>query len=73
MVTDRPGHDRRYAMDITKIGAELGWKPRCDIKTGLRSTIEWYLSHREWEDAILRRPEYEQWLKKNYGGRGEKK
>lgn len=73
MVTDRPGHDRRYAMDITKIGAELGWKPRCDIKTGLRSTIEWYLSHREWEDAILRRPEYDQWLKKNYGGRGEKK
>ena len=73
MVPDRPGHDRRYAMDITKISAELGWKPRCDIKTGLRSTIEWILSHREWQDAILRRPEYSQWLEKNYERRGEKK
>lgn len=73
MVPDRPGHDRRYAMDITKISAELGWKPRCDIKTGLRSTIAWILANREWQDAILRRPEYGQWLEKNYGRRGEKK
>ena len=73
LVADRPGHDRRYAMDITKISTELGWKPRRDIKIGLRSTIEWYLSHREWEDAILQQPEYSRWLEKNYGRRREKK
>jgi len=73
MVADRPGHDRRYAMDITKINTDLGWKPRCNIKTGLRSTVEWVLSHRDWQDAILQRPEYSQWLEKNYGKRGEKK
>ena len=44
-----------------------------DIKKGLRSTVEWYLSHQEWEEAVLQRPEYSQWLEKNYGARGERK
>lgn len=51
-VTDRPGHDRRYAMDCTKIGAELGWKPKENFQTGIRKTVSWYLNHREWCDDI---------------------
>ncbi len=51
-VTDRPGHDRRYAMDTRKIESELGWKPQMSFAEGLRSTIEWYLEHRDWCDAI---------------------
>ena len=47
-VTDRPGHDRRYAMDISKISAELGWTPSETFESGLRKTIEWYLDHRDW-------------------------
>jgi dTDP-glucose 4,6-dehydratase len=47
-VTDRPGHDRRYAIDATKIGSELGWRAACTFEQGLRSTVEWYLSHRDW-------------------------
>jgi dTDP-glucose 4,6-dehydratase len=51
-VTDRPGHDRRYAMDIRKIEAELGWKPQVSFDEGLRQTVQWYLDHRDWCDAI---------------------
>jgi dTDP-glucose 4,6-dehydratase len=51
-VTDRPGHDARYAMDISKIGGELGWKPRETFESGLRSTIEWYLDNRTWWQDI---------------------
>ena len=73
MVTDRPGHDQRYAMDISKIRRELGWKPRRGLKDGLRTTVEWYLSNPDWVTAILQRPEYSQWLEKNYKNRGTKK
>jgi dTDP-glucose 4,6-dehydratase len=52
-VTDRPGHDMRYAIDPTKIRDELGWEPKEDFKSGFRKTVEWYLENREWTDRIL--------------------
>jgi dTDP-glucose 4,6-dehydratase len=71
-VPDRPGHDRRYAMDITKIRAELGWAPHHDIESGLRETVKWYLDHPEWVKAILEQNDYQGWLDKNYTERGAK-
>lgn len=65
-VPDRPGHDRRYAMDITKIRGELGWMPRHDLESGLRQTVEWYLAHDDWVKAVLSQDGYGDWLKKNY-------
>jgi dTDP-glucose 4,6-dehydratase len=50
-VTDRPGHDRRYAIDATKIARELGWKPRESFESGLKKTVRWYLENREWAAA----------------------
>jgi dTDP-glucose 4,6-dehydratase len=70
-VTDRPGHDRRYAMDISRISKELGWKPRQSLASGLLKTVEWYLSHPEWIDAIRKQHDFQGWLKRNYAGRGE--
>ena len=52
-VPDRPGHDFRYAIDSSKITRELGWKPEESFKTGLRKTVEWYLSNREWWQSML--------------------
>ena len=52
-VKDRPGHDRRYAIDTTKITTQLGWAPKHTFETGMASTIEWYLSHGEWMDKIV--------------------
>lgn len=69
-VTDRPGHDRRYAMDIRKIQQELGWQPRESLETGMAKTIEWYLNHMEWVEAIRQRADFRGWLDKNYGERG---
>jgi dTDP-glucose 4,6-dehydratase len=54
-VADRPGHDRRYAIDAGKISRELGWAPRHTFETGLRETVAWYLEHREWWEDALRR------------------
>jgi len=71
-VPDRPGHDRRYAMDISKIQSELGWAPKYNLMTGLRSTVEWYLSHLEWVEAIAHQSGYNDWMKKNYTQRGDK-
>jgi dTDP-glucose 4,6-dehydratase len=51
-VPDRPGHDRRYAIDATKIRGELGWAPKHTFETGLRDTVQWYLDHREWCEQI---------------------
>jgi dTDP-glucose 4,6-dehydratase len=51
-VKDRPGHDRRYAIDATKIHHELGWKPAHSFERGLRETVRWYLEHREWIEAV---------------------
>lgn len=52
-VPDRPGHDRRYAIDSSKIQRELGWQPRYDFAAGLRQTVEWYLTHRDWWQPLL--------------------
>lgn len=53
-VPDRPGHDRRYAMDATKVGVELGWCPDHTLETGLRETVTWYLQHQGWVESIIR-------------------
>lgn len=52
-VKDRPGHDRRYAIDATKIRTELGWAPSQTVESGLRQTVEWYLTHRDWWQPLL--------------------
>jgi dTDP-glucose 4,6-dehydratase len=71
-VADRPGHDRRYAINISKIRSELGWRPRESLQSGLMKTVRWYLNNPQWVQAITARPEYQDWLKKNYRARGEK-
>ncbi len=70
-VADRPGHDRRYAMDITKITRQLGWKPRFSLGEGLHKTVAWYLSHSDWMDAIRKQAEYQQWMERNYAVRDQ--
>jgi len=70
-VPDRPGHDRRYALDISKIRSELGWRPRHNLQKGLKTTIYWYLAHSEWLDAIRNREDYGDWMQANYGERGK--
>lgn len=69
-VTDRPGHDRRYAMDIRKIQRELEWQPREDLSSGLRKTVIWYLENNDWVDSIRAGSEYSEWLERNYERRG---
>jgi dTDP-glucose 4,6-dehydratase len=71
LVEDRPGHDRRYAMDIRKIGRELGWQPRHSLQDGLRTTVEWYLSHTKWVAAVRQNPQYRDWLERNYAARSK--
>jgi dTDP-glucose 4,6-dehydratase len=65
-VKDRPGHDRRYAMDFTKIQRELGWQPRQSLESGLLNTVQWYLAHSDWVDAIQKQQDYQGWLSQNY-------
>ena len=65
-VTDRPGHDRRYAMNISKIERDLGWKPRHSLTDGLLATVQWILANPEWVSAIQKQREYQTWLSKNY-------
>ena len=67
-VKDRPGHDRRYAIDARKIQAELGWQPRERFETGLRKTVHWYLDNMDWVASVTS-GEYRQWLELNYGDR----
>ena len=71
-VTDRPGHDRRYAMDISKIKAELSWQPSHDIESGLHETVEWYLANLDWVAKISQENDFQAWMDKNYAQRGEK-
>jgi dTDP-glucose 4,6-dehydratase len=68
-VTDRPGHDRRYAMNISKIKSELGWQPTKTLRTGLLETVKWYLSHPEWIEAIRKQSDLSTWVSKNYSKR----
>jgi dTDP-glucose 4,6-dehydratase len=67
-VKDRPGHDRRYAIDCRKLQGELGWKPRESFATGIRKTIEWYLDNPKWVEKIVS-GEYREWIKGNYASR----
>ena len=72
-VADRPGHDRRYAIDCTKLSSQLGWQPRFNLGQGLSDTVRWYLENVGWLDAVLKQKEYQAWLDKNYAQREEKK
>jgi dTDP-glucose 4,6-dehydratase len=67
-VTDRPGHDRRYAIDASKIERELGWRPAETFATGLRKTVGWYLEHADWVGRV-QTGAYRAWLSTNYGQR----
>jgi dTDP-glucose 4,6-dehydratase len=67
-VKDRPGHDRRYAMDTSKIEAELGWRPAESLESGLRKTVQWYLENGDWT-ASVQTGAYRSWVETNYGGR----
>jgi dTDP-glucose 4,6-dehydratase len=67
-VRDRPGHDRRYAIDYRKAAADLGYAPTRDLGRGLRETLEWYLSNQAWWEALLGR-DYSAWVENNYGRR----
>lgn len=68
-VTDRKGHDRRYAIDPTKIHKELGWLPETKFADGIKKTIQWYLDHEDWWQPIIS-GEYQQYYQKMYGSRG---
>jgi dTDP-glucose 4,6-dehydratase len=67
-VTDRPGHDRRYAIDARKIERELGWKPSETFETGIRKTVRWYLEHGDWVERV-QSGAYREWVATNYAGR----
>jgi len=64
-VKDRPGHDRRYAIDFTKLNRELDWTPEASFETGIRDTIEWYLANRKWVERV-KSGEYQDWIKAHY-------
>ena len=67
-VKDRLGHDRRYAIDCGKIDRDLGWQPTESFETGIRRTVQWYLDHPEWVEAV-QSGAYQTWLSRNYGDR----
>jgi dTDP-glucose 4,6-dehydratase len=66
-VKDRPGHDRRYAIDARKLERELGWKPAETFETGIRKTVQWYLDHPEWVRNV-QSGAYREWVRKHYAG-----
>jgi len=68
-VADRPGHDRRYAIDASKIEHELGWRPAETFETGIRKTVQWYLDNQSWVSNV-QSGAYRTWVEKNYQGRG---
>jgi dTDP-glucose 4,6-dehydratase len=68
-VKDRTGHDRRYALDTTKIQSELGWKPTESLESDLIKTVRWYQNNAQWAAAVGKRRDYQQWLERNYSTR----
>jgi dTDP-glucose 4,6-dehydratase len=64
-VSDRPGHDRRYAIDASKMEHSLGWKPKETFETGIRKTVEWYLDNPNWVENV-QSGMYREWVTKNY-------
>jgi dTDP-glucose 4,6-dehydratase len=64
-VKDRPGHDRRYAIDATKLERDLGWRPAETFETGIQKTVQWYLDNQEWTEGVLS-GSYRDWVKKQY-------
>jgi dTDP-glucose 4,6-dehydratase len=67
-VTDRPGHDRRYAIDARKLEGEIGWHAQESFETGMRKTVEWYLANSAWVEDVTSGA-YQQWMQQNYAGR----
>jgi dTDP-glucose 4,6-dehydratase len=67
-VKDRPGHDRRYAIDARKVERELGWRPAETFETGIRKTVRWYLDHPQWVAGVISGA-YREWVDANYGAR----
>ena len=70
-VKDRPGHDRRYAIDARKVADELGWRPAETFETGIRRTVRWYLDHSAWVEGVTS-GRYQDWVRNNYADRGGK-
>ena len=68
-VRDRPGHDRRYAIDASKIEQELGWRPTVDLEQGIAETIRWYMTNQDWLDSVAS-GEYQEYYQSMYGARG---
>jgi dTDP-glucose 4,6-dehydratase len=64
-VQDRPGHDRRYAVDITKIRQDIGWSPKDSFSSGLRKTVSWYLNNPQWMESVTS-GSYRQWIETHY-------
>jgi dTDP-glucose 4,6-dehydratase len=69
-VRDRPGHDRRYAIDCAKIERELGWRPSVTFEEGLARTVDWYLQNTDWVREV-RSGDYRRWIERNYENRGD--
>lgn len=67
-VADRPGHDRRYAIDASKISAELNWQPQETFESGIRKTVQWYLDNQQWVSNV-KSGAYQSWIEQNYGER----
>ncbi len=65
-VQDRPGHDRRYAIDARKLERELGWKPAETFETGIRKTVQWYLDNEQWVGNVTS-GSYREWINQQYG------
>ena len=64
-MADRPGHDRRYAIDASKMNAELDWQPEETFKSGIRKTVQWYLDNQQWVNSV-KSGAYQSWIEQHY-------